>query len=504
MIGILLLASQEESRTFSGEEMEICQTIASQAAVAVANARLLQDIQRQRRALARKSQEMTEESSKLDAIINNVADGLVVTDTTGRIILSNPAFREMAGLPSVRSLRGLLLAGSFPVSGLQSLAAQSLESPGEVFTENLDLPDGRVLKTSATALRIPPPVLKPEKGEQIAGVVTVLRDITHEVEVDRMKTDFISAVSHELRSPLTAVLGFASLIRRDFHRWILPHVDGEEKTPQVAERIMDNLAIVENESERLTRLINDLLDIAKMEAGEIEWPMSEIDLEKVIREAAVATTALAEEKNLSIHVYLPPDGFSPVWGHRDRLIQVATNLLSNAVKFTMQGRIEVRGWGLDVRGEGLDVRGPSPPSYRLDSAVRDALADIEFSEGEWAVVSVTDTGVGIRPEDLPLVFEKFTQVGDTLTGKPEGTGLGLAICKEIVEYHEGRIWAESEPGVGSVFSFALPVAPREVEDAQGNEYLGAEEVASVTSSSSAESEVSEGEKRALSEEAASP
>ena len=487
MIGILLLASVGQHRDFTDEEIEICQTIASQAAVAVANARLLQDIQQQRRALARKSQEMTEESSKLDAIINNIADGLVVTDPTGRIILSNPVFREIVGLPSVRSLRGLLLAGAFPVAGLQSLVAQALEMPGQVFTENLELPDGRVLKTSSSTLRIPPPVLEPEKGEQIAGVVTVLRDITHEVEVDRMKTDFVSAVSHELRTPLTAVLGFASLIRRDFHRWILPRVDSEEKTYQVAERIVDNLVIVENESERLTRLINDLLDIAKMEAGEIEWPMSRADLADVIWDAIVATTTLAREKNLPVQVHLPPGGFPPVWGHRDRLVQVTTNLLSNAVKFTERGRIEVRGWSLDVQDGACHPRGLSPSLYRSPTA---ALADIQFSDGEWVVVSVADTGVGIPAENLPRVFEKFTQVGDTLTEKPEGTGLGLAISREIIEYHGGHIWAESEPGEGSVFSFALPA------------HRVAGKAVPVASSYSAESKVNR-EERTPSEEIAS-
>ncbi len=500
MIGILLLASVGQPRDFTDEEIEICQTIASQAAVAVANARLLQDIQQHRHALARKSQEMTEESCKLDAIINNIADGLVVTDPTGRVILSNPVFREMTGLPSVRSLRGLLLAGAFPVAGLQFLVAQALEVPGQVFTENLELPDSRVLRTSSTTLRIPPPLLEPEKGEQIAGVVTVLRDITHEVAVDRMKTDFISAVSHELRSPLTAILGFASLIRRDFHRWILPCVDSEEKVFQVAERIVDNLAIVENESERLTRLINDLLDIAKMEAGEMEWPMSETNLVDVIWDAVAATTALAKEKNLPVRVHLPPDGLPPVWGHRDRLVQVTTNLLSNGVKFTEEGRIEVWGWRLNVQGDTLHVRGPSPPPYHPDLVARGALAGIQFPDGEWIVVSVTDTGVGIQAEDLPRVFVKFTQVGDTLTEKPEGTGLGLAICKEIVERHAGRIWAESEPGEGSVFSFALPAVPLEVEV---SERAGHPTAGKVVPAHSAESKVNGHEKKILSKETAS-
>ncbi len=461
MIGILLLASLGRRRTFNDEEMELCQTVVNQAAAAIANARLLQDIQQQSRALARKSQELAEESSKLDAILNNIADGLVVTDPTGRIILSNPAFREMAGLPSGRSLRGRLLAESFPVAGLQPLTDQALHAPGQVFTENLELPDGRVLKTSATALRLPPPVLEPEQGEQIAGVVTVLRDITHEVEVDRMKTDFISAVSHELRTPLTSILGFASLIQREFRRRIAPHVAADDRARQVADRILDNLTIIDRESRRLTRLINDVLDIAKMEAGRVEWHMAETDLSGVIQSAVAATSALAEEKNLPIQVYLPPEGLPPVWGDRDRLIQVMTNLLSNAIKFTERGQVEVRGWRLTVEGETLRCAGPFPIPYEPASEIQETLTGLHFSDGEWVVVSVVDTGIGIPDEDLPRVFEKFTQVGDTLTEKPRGTGLGLSICREIIEHHGGRIWARSRFGLGSTFSFALPlkVAP---------------------------------------------
>ncbi len=462
MIGILLLASLGQQRTFSDEEMEICQTVASQAAVAVANARLLQDIQQQRRALARKSQELAEESSKLDAILNNIADGLVVTDPTGRIILSNPAFREMAGLPSARSLRDRLLAESFPAAGLQPLVGQALQAPGQVFTENLELPDGRVLKTSATALRLPPMILEPERGKQIAGVVTVLRDITHEVEVDRMKTNFISSVSHELRSPLTAVLGFASLVQQDFRRWIVPHVDAAGKAHQVADRILDSLAIIENQSLRLTRIVNDVLDIAKIEAGRIEWPMDSTDLAEVIQSAVIATTALAEEKDLSIRVHLPPDGLPPVWGHLDRLVQVTTNLLSNAIKFTEQGQIRVSGCRLRVSRDGTI----QPETLNLKPET--------LSPGEWVVVSITDTGIGIPAEEIPRIFEKFTQVGDTLTGKPPGTGLGLSICKGIIKHHGGHIWVKSEPDKGSTFSFALPAVPfrTEVPDEVGHSIAG--------------------------------
>ena len=459
MIGLLLLTSLDQSRIFSREERDVCQTMASQAAVAVANARLLQDIQQQRHALVLKSQELTEESSKLDAILNNIADGLVVTDSNGHIILNNPAFNGMADLPPTRSLRGSLLAESFPMAGLQSLVDQALQSSDQVFTKNLELPDGRVLRTTTTAVCLPPPILEPEEGKRVAGVVTVLRDITHEVKVDRMKTDFIAAVSHELRSPLTSILGFASLIQRDLRRRIVPYVGADEDVGEAADRILQNLAIIEDESMRLTRLINDMLDVAKMEAGRMEWRMDETHLTEVIAQAVTATTTLAEEKELRVRVQLPSDDLPVVWSDRDRLIQVMTNLLSNAIKFTREGQIEVRGWTLEVKEEAFKRSGPSPPTYGPATAVQDALADLHFSEGKWVAVSVTDTGVGIRPEDLPHVFEKFSQVGDTLTNHVVGTGLGLSICREIIEHHGGRIWVESEQGKGSTFSFALPVVP---------------------------------------------
>jgi PAS domain S-box-containing protein len=455
MIGFLLMVALDESRTFSDEAIDICQTVASQAAVAVANARLLQDIQQQQRALLRKSQELTAESSKLDAILNNVADGLVATDASGRIILSNPAFLQMTGLHPARPLRDQALSECFPSITLQNLTTQALESPGRIFTENIELDGGRVLKASLTSLRLPSP--ESGRAEPLLGVITVLRDITREVELDRAKTDFITAVSHELRTPLTSVLGFASLIRRELRRRITPHLEAAEEAQQATERIQDNLDIIEQESLRITRLINDMLDIAKMEAGRMEWRMGQTDLTQVIGQAVTATTALAEEKNLPIETHLHPDGLPAVWADRDRLVQVMTNLLSNAIKFTERGKIEVRGWKLQVEGKIFQREGPVPPSPKSSLAIQDALLSLDLPTGEWIVVSVTDTGIGFRQEDAAYIFEKYRQVGDSATSPVKGTGLGLSISKEIIEHHGGRIWAESEYSKGSTFSFALPV-----------------------------------------------
>ena len=177
-----------------------------------------------------------------------------------------------------------------------------------------------------------------------------------------------------------------------------------------------------SEGERLTKLIDDVLDLAKIEAGKFSWNMAKISVSEVLERAIGATASLFEAKKLDLVRRIEPE-LPVITGDSDRLIQVVINLISNAVKFTDSGAIECSAC---VRGGEL-------------------------------VVSVTDNGIGIAPADQGKVFEKFKQVGDTLTDKPKGTGLGLPICKEIVEYHGGRIWVESEPGKGSTFSFALPL-----------------------------------------------
>ena len=241
-------------------------------------------------------------------------------------------------------------------------------------------------------------------------------------EADAAKSSFLSTVSHELRTPLTSVLGFAKIIKKRLEERIFPIVPtGDRKVAQTIQQVEDNLKVVVSEGERLTKLIDDVLDLAKIEAGKLEWHMEEVTAGDVIERATDATASLFEHKGLRLEKQIAAD-LPAVTGDRDRLIQVVINLISNAVKFTDAGTITCR-------------------------AVR---------RGGEVVVSVTDTGVGIAPADQPKVFERFKQVGDTLTDKPKGTGLGLPICKEIVEHHGGRVWVESAIGRGSTFSFSLP------------------------------------------------
>ena len=243
-------------------------------------------------------------------------------------------------------------------------------------------------------------------------------------EADAAKSAFLSTVSHELRTPLTSVLGFAKIIKKRLEERVFPLVpSGDRKIAQTIQQVQDNLGVVVSEGERLTKLIDDVLDLAKIEAGKLEWHMEPVSAEDIIDRATAATSSLLDHKGLRLVKNIAP-GLPTVSGDRDRLIQVVINLISNAVKFTDTGSVTCR-------------------AEQRDGAL---------------VVSVSDTGMGISPEDQPKVFERFKQVGDTLTDKPKGTGLGLPICREIVEHHGGQIWVESVIGKGSTFAFSLPTA----------------------------------------------
>lgn len=186
------------------------------------------------------------------------------------------------------------------------------------------------------------------------------------------------------------------------------------------------LGLIVSEAERLTRLINQTLDLAKIESGRADWNGCELNLKEVIEQSVAATSQLFREKEAHVELDLP-DNLPLILADRDRLIQVMLNLLSNAVKFLAQGRGRVKVM-LRLLTDGLEV-------------------------------SVADNGPGIRPEDQQLIFEKFRQVGDTMTAKPSGTGLGLPISRRIVEHFGGKLWVESVPGEGATFRFTLPFAP---------------------------------------------
>ncbi len=364
-----------------------------------------------------------ERTAYLTAIIDNLADGLLVVDLNGQITRINPALFTLFGFENT-DLSGQDCQAVFSQKVVE-LVEKTHKSPKQVFIAEIELAGDRTGKAVATAIMRNSNLAdgKDEK-EQCIGSVLLIRDITSDKEVDQMKTDFISTVSHELRTPLTSVLGFAKIIKKKLDEVIFPVLSADDKKVQRnIKQVRDNIDIIVSEGARLTDLINDVLDIAKMEAGKVEWKMEPLQLSEVVERAIAATSALFQQKNLELIQDIEP-GLPEITGDRDRLIQVVINLISNSVKFTDSGSVTCR-------------------VKKNDSAI---------------AVSIIDTGTGIASSDLEKVFEKFKQVGDTLTDKPKGTGLGLPICKQIVEHHSGRIWVESELGKGSNFSFTLPIS----------------------------------------------
>jgi Na+/proline symporter/nitrogen-specific signal transduction histidine kinase len=250
-----------------------------------------------------------------------------------------------------------------------------------------------------------------QKSRELEAATAELRAANERLkEVDRMKDDFISTVTHELRTPLTSIRAFSEILLDD------PDADFDKRHKF--------LGIIVKEAERLTRLINQVLDLAKLEAGKAEWHAAELSIREVIEDSLAATSQLFKDKGVRVETRMPAD-MPLITADRDRLMQVMINLLSNAVKFCRTG-------------EGL-------VQVRLSKGAGELRVDVE------------DNGPGIAGAHHEAIFDKFHQVGDTLTDKPQGTGLGLPISRQIIGHFGGTIWVQSKPGQGATFSFTLPV-----------------------------------------------
>jgi PAS domain S-box-containing protein len=372
-------------------------------------------------------------SAYRQAIVDNAADAIITADNAGVLLSFNPAAEKIFGYSS-QEVIGKKLAVLFPRDN-DDISVYFLER----VSRKLERREMTGKRKDGTTFAMDLAVTRTRLGDQEI-LIGLVRDITELKRAEQalreakevaeaashMKGTFLANVSHELRTPLTSVLGFAKIIKKRLDEVIAPMVSKEDtKAVRAMQQVNSNIDIIIAEGERLTALINNVLDLAKIEAGKLEWRMEPISIKEIIERAASATSALFEPKPYKLKMEVESD-LPDVLADRDRLIQVVINLISNAVKFTDRGGVTCR-------------------AYRDDGSIQ---------------VSVIDSGAGIKEEDYLKVFEQFVQVGDTLTNKPMGTGLGLPICKQIIEHHGGKIWVESQPGKGSTFSFTLPVATK--------------------------------------------
>jgi two-component system, NtrC family, sensor histidine kinase KinB len=350
-----------------------------------------------------KYKNLVKEKNQTEAIVQSLAEGLVVVNAKGEVVMMNPAAEKLLGVDKKHKV-GRPLTENLKDEELVSLVRDA-QGQGEKVVElsAMQQETKKVIRSSSA-------LIENENGQTV-GMVSVLTDVTKQRELDRLKTQFVSTVTHELRTPLVAtqkaldvvILGTAGPLNTDQSRFL-----------EIAHRNLD----------RLFRLINDILDFSKLEAGRMKMEFAGASIEALAAEVIQGLESWAQSKQVMLARQIEP-GLPQVSMDPMRIGQVLTNLIGNALKFT-------------------------PPGGRVTVEAKRAGEDkVE--------VGVQDTGIGIAPEDLSKLFQRFVQVGERRQTDVSGTGLGLSIAKEIVELHGGRIWAESEKGQGTRFVFTLPL-----------------------------------------------
>lgn len=351
----------------------------------------------------KKYNKVLSDKKNTDAVIRSIAEGLVIVDAQGKVIMMNPAAEKLLGTSKKEKMGRSILEG-LKDEQLVSLVNQSQDR------ENKEIELVSQKDDTCRTLRASSAIIENENGQSI-GMVSVLSDITKQKELEQLKSNFISNITHELRTPLVAIDKSIALI--------LSKNAGEVSGAQE-----EFLTIAQRNIKRLSNMINDLLDLAKLEAGKTKMNIAPSAVVAVIDEAIEPLLNWAKTKSISIQKKIE-NGLPQVYIDTDKIIQVLTNLVGNAIKFT-----------------------PNQGSIIINASPRGDTSEI--------VVSVQDDGVGIPQEDISNIFNKFYQAGERVASDINGTGIGLSIAKEIVELHGGKIWAESEKGRGAKFIFTLP------------------------------------------------
>jgi two-component system NtrC family sensor kinase len=376
VFGVLGVDNRSKRLTFKDHHIYLLSTMAEYAVIAIENARLFASVSAER--------------AKLETLLTRIQDGVIVLDPNQRLMMVNQSARQAFNLDSV-PLEGKLFNDVFNQEELSEL----VDTSGKSLSNRVELTiaDGRVFIALLTPI--------PEVGAAIT-----LHDITYLKKLDRIKSEFVSTVSHDLRSPLTAVLGYVELVERagpvnDLQKQFIRRVQGS----------------VHN----ITRLIDDLVNLGRIEAG-FDTRKENLQIERIIRYSAEGFKKQFAERGHSLVLEIP-DGLPPILGNPVQIRQAVDHLLENSIKYT-------------------------PPGGTI-------TLHVEIEEKQ-LIVQFRDSGIGIPAVDLPYIFDKFYRAANT--GNETGTGLGLAIVKSVVDNHLGRVWVDSSPNQGTTFTMVLPLA----------------------------------------------
>ena len=385
---------RSSGKAFSANDRDVLQSFADQAAIAVRNARLYA--------------QAVEEKQRLDALIDNSADGVLILDHAGRIEIFNRALSELTGCPQEVAIgrhcsEVLVLYDEqghnrckqvCPLLNPSNRTKSSIEGA-------IERPDGRRVTVSITYSP-----LFDAAGYRV-NIVANVRDITRAREAEELKSTLLSVISHELKTPVALIKGYAGTLRRPDANW-------DRQT------LVQSLEIIEEEADRLNQLINNLLEASRVQAGGLKLRFGHVRLDRLIKKVADEFRTQTSKHQISVDL---PDELPPISGDEERLREVITNLLSNAIKYSPQGGAIRIGADTDAR----EVR-----------------------------IYVADEGIGIAAEERERIFERFFRVDNASARRSQGAGLGLFLVKAVVEAHRGRVWVDSVPGKGSQFNIALP------------------------------------------------
>jgi K+-sensing histidine kinase KdpD len=379
---------------FSSNDRALLQSFANQAAIAVDNAQLYQQV--------------SQEKQRMDALLDSAADGILIISPGHIITRSNPAFGRMLEEP-VANITGKQHEDIIMLTCKEDMPTlEQAEAGGWPLTPNATLyVEGDLQRESGVPLPVGityAPLISPEGN--LLNIIATVRDITRFREAEELKSTFISVISHELKTPVALIKGYVGTLRREDANWD-------------REIVKDSLAVIEEEADRLTGLIENLLDASRLQAGGLSISLSDVALPMLAKR--VATRFQTQSSNHKINVDFP-ENFPVVTGDETRLEQVLSNLVSNAIKYSPQG------------GE-IQITGQVRPAQ--------------------VILCVSDQGPGVAPEDIPHIFDRFYRSSNAKR-TTKGAGLGLYLARAVIEAHGGRIWVDPRPGNGARICFSIP------------------------------------------------